>query len=141
MRAHVLFTLCVCSGVQHILCCVLFFFVLCTLCCQFLWSVHFFLPLRYSLMFIYTRPTCFQSVSTLKPHFINRDIVPPYYILATTRQSLFLLAHYINQWCVLSGQVPQQCLLSFVWLDRSSNTRSTTLSGITVAIYWWKIFN
>ena len=31
------------SGVQHILCCVfvLFFFVLCTLCCQFLWIVHF----------------------------------------------------------------------------------------------------
>ena len=31
------------SDVQHILCCVfvLFFFVLCTLCCQFLWIVHF----------------------------------------------------------------------------------------------------
>ena len=31
------------SGVQHILCCVfpMFFFVLCTLCCQFLWIVHF----------------------------------------------------------------------------------------------------
>ena len=31
------------SGVQHILCCVFgwFFFVLCTLCCQFLWIVHF----------------------------------------------------------------------------------------------------
>ena len=30
-----------CSGVQHILCCVFvfFFFVLCTLCCQFLWVV------------------------------------------------------------------------------------------------------
>jgi len=29
------------SGVEHILCCVfvLFFFVLCTLCCQFLWIV------------------------------------------------------------------------------------------------------
>ena len=30
----------------------LFFFVLCTLCCQFLWVVHFWLPLRYYLMFI-----------------------------------------------------------------------------------------
>ena len=41
-------------GVQHILCFVfvLFFFVLCTLCCQFLWIVHFWLPLRYSLTFI-----------------------------------------------------------------------------------------
>jgi hypothetical protein len=41
-------------GVQHILCFVfvLFFFVLCNLCCQFLWIVHFWLPLRYSLTFI-----------------------------------------------------------------------------------------
>ena len=40
--------------VQHILCCVfvLFcFFILCTICCQFLWIVHFCLPLRYSLTF------------------------------------------------------------------------------------------
>jgi len=31
------------SGVQHILCCVfvLLFFIWCTLCCQFLWIVHF----------------------------------------------------------------------------------------------------
>jgi hypothetical protein len=27
--------------------------VLCTQCCQFLWIVHFWLPLRYSLTFIY----------------------------------------------------------------------------------------
>jgi len=27
--------------------CVVFFFVLCTLCCQFFWIVHFWLPLRY----------------------------------------------------------------------------------------------
>ena len=43
-----------CSGVQHILCYVfvLLFVVLCTLCCQFLWTVLFWLPLRYSLTFI-----------------------------------------------------------------------------------------
>jgi len=43
------------SDVQHILCCGfdLFFFVLCTLCCQFLWIVIFWLPLRYSLTFSY----------------------------------------------------------------------------------------
>ena len=46
-RVHVLFTLfvfvSVYSGVQPILCCVfvLFFFVLCTLFCQFLWIVLF----------------------------------------------------------------------------------------------------
>jgi len=43
-------------GTEHILCCVfvLFFFVMCTLCCQFLWIVHFLLSLRYSLTFILT---------------------------------------------------------------------------------------
>ena len=54
-RDHVLSTLFVLfsySGVQHKLCSVFVFFVLCTLCCQFLWIVHFWLPLRYSLTFI-----------------------------------------------------------------------------------------
>ena len=39
------------NGIQHILCYVfaLFFVVLCTVCCQFIWIVHFILPLRYSL--------------------------------------------------------------------------------------------
>jgi len=53
-RAHVI---CVCLHivVSNTLCCVfvLFFFVSCTLCCQFLWIVHFWLALRYSLMLIY----------------------------------------------------------------------------------------
>ena len=47
--AHVIFTfLCLLAhiGVQHIL--YLFFFVFCTLCCQFFWIVYFLLPLRYS---------------------------------------------------------------------------------------------
>ena len=47
-RTRVLFTL-------FVLCCafVLFFFVLCTISCQFLWIVLFWLFLRYSLTFIY----------------------------------------------------------------------------------------
>jgi hypothetical protein len=42
------------SGVQHILCCVfvLLFFVLCTLSCQLIWLVYYWLSLRYSLTFI-----------------------------------------------------------------------------------------
>jgi hypothetical protein len=42
------------SGVPHILCCVfvLFVFVLCILCYRFLWIVHFWLPLPYSLKFL-----------------------------------------------------------------------------------------
>jgi hypothetical protein len=62
--AHVLFTLSVFlvahSGVQHILCCVfvLLFFVLCTICCQFLWIVPFALPLQFSTTFIKTLDRC-----------------------------------------------------------------------------------
>ena len=57
-RAHVLLTLFVFVCVKWCptkLCCalVLFFFVLCILCSQFLWIVLFWLSLRYSLTFIY----------------------------------------------------------------------------------------
>ena len=57
------------SDVQHILCCVfaLFSFVSCTLCCEFLWLVHFWLPLRYSLTFIRQ-----QDNSTLLIHHTDR---------------------------------------------------------------------
>ena len=53
-----IYIICVCfahSGIKHILCCafVVFFFVLCTLCCQFHWIVHCWLSLPYSLTFIY----------------------------------------------------------------------------------------
>ena len=43
-----------CGGVKHIFRCVfaLCFFVLCTLCCQFIWIFHFWTPLQYSLTFI-----------------------------------------------------------------------------------------
>jgi hypothetical protein len=43
------------SSVQHMLrsVFVLFFFVLCTLCCQFLWIFDFWFSLRYSLTFIF----------------------------------------------------------------------------------------
>ena len=54
--AHVLFTfVCVCLRiVVSNTYCVVFFFVLCTLCCQFLQIVYFCLPLRYSLTFMYS---------------------------------------------------------------------------------------
>jgi hypothetical protein len=40
--------------IMHIKDCVsINFFVLCTLLCQFLWIVHFWLPFRYSPMFIF----------------------------------------------------------------------------------------
>jgi hypothetical protein len=50
------------SSVQHILCCVfvLVLFVLCNLCCQFLWIVHFWI-LRCSPTFISPLSTFTQS--------------------------------------------------------------------------------
>ena len=58
------------SGVQHILCCVcvLFFFVSCTLCCQFLWIVHFWLPIRYSLTFIWNNWFIWLYVTIFTSH-------------------------------------------------------------------------
>jgi hypothetical protein len=65
------------SGVQHILCCVfvLFFFVLCTLCFQFLWIVHSFgSPLRYSLTFISTiNDNVSYSIGIIKQSSILRS--------------------------------------------------------------------
>ena len=53
------------SGVQRILCCIyiLFFFVLCNLCCQFFWIVLFWLPLRYSLS-LFTQKTKDRVIRT-----------------------------------------------------------------------------
>ena len=45
------FSVCLLIAVSNtycvVLCFCLFVFILCTLCCQFLWIVHFWLPLRY----------------------------------------------------------------------------------------------
>jgi len=63
------------GGVQHILFCVFvfFFFVLGTICFQFLWIVQFWLPLRYSLTFIfnviywikYISPLCYYKTVSM----------------------------------------------------------------------------
>ena len=51
------------SGVQHILCCVfdMFVSVLCTLCCQFLWTVHFLIaPSVFSNIYLFPQH-CYRS--------------------------------------------------------------------------------
>ena len=58
-------------GVQHILCCVfvLFFFVLCTLCCHVLWIVHFFTgPLVFSNVYL-LQTACLQSKNNTLYYF------------------------------------------------------------------------
>jgi hypothetical protein len=42
-----LWYLCLCAIVVSSTCVFVWFFLLCTICWQFLWMVHFFLPLRY----------------------------------------------------------------------------------------------
>ena len=53
MHFVVIFLVCVCLHlVVSNTYCVVFFFVSCARCCQFLWIVHLWMPLRYSLTFI-----------------------------------------------------------------------------------------
>ena len=66
------------SGVQHILCYdfLLFFVVLCTLSCHFLWIVHLWLPLRYSLRLLrkktHTQSKILTQIIKLKLNFTKQ---------------------------------------------------------------------
>ena len=64
------------SGVQHMLCCVfaLFFFVLCTLCCQLLWIFHFWLTVRYSRTFILYKLKHFEYHKLMLDEIKSTDI-------------------------------------------------------------------
>ena len=59
------------SGVQHILCCVfvLFVFVICTISCQFLWVVNFWIALQCFLTFI---SSCIENVMLDAPCSCNK---------------------------------------------------------------------
>jgi hypothetical protein len=74
------------SGVKTILCVVVvvlfFVFVLCTLCCQFLWVVLFSLPLRYSLTFINIYSISDQNrASQMLLHWLLKGVVKQLWIL------------------------------------------------------------
>ena len=62
------------SGVQHILCCVfvLFILILCVRCCRFLWIVHVWLPLRYSLPF---KNRIIKTASTVDHKMLNLVLI------------------------------------------------------------------
>ena len=61
------------QNILHILCCVfvLFFHVLCILCCNFLWIVQFWLPLQYALTFIYRWPWMCSVYRNQNPVFLS----------------------------------------------------------------------
>jgi hypothetical protein len=67
----------------------LFFFFLCTLCYQFLWIVHFWLPLRYSLMFIYdTKDMMWTFVDVYGYEYALALNITFYYFNTRARDSL-----------------------------------------------------
>ena len=134
-RAHVLFTLFAYSGVQHILCCVFLRLVYPILqvsldwpfliassvfsnfYLQFLWIVHFWLPLRYSLTFFYS----FSGLSIsdclfgiLKSLF-SLKLITCYWYFGTCRYrtpaGLFMLA----LWCNASVCLPAKGLALRLW--------------------------
>ena len=82
-RVHVVFTFYLCllahSGVQRILCCVfaLIFFVL---CCQFLWIVHFWMPL-----------SLFSYVYLLMLGFVSYIYIYIYIFTLPYQKSLFVI--------------------------------------------------
>jgi hypothetical protein len=116
--AHVLYTLFVFfgyCGLQHILCCVLvlFVFVLCALCCQFLWIVHFWLPLRYSLTFIcqflwivhFWLPLRCSLTFICQFLWIVHFWLPLRYSLTFNCQFLWIVHFWL----------PLRCSLTFIW--------------------------
>ena len=69
---------------------VLFIFVLCTLCCQLFWSVHFWLSLR----FVYLRLVAnFSGVSIF---FIAPSVFSNVYLCATEKHMYFV--HIVKCW-------------------------------------------
>ena len=69
--------------VEYMLCCVfvLFFFVLCAICCRFLWIVHFWMPIWCSLTFIYfhmesTNKEISKGEINYKYRYISTDTKP-----------------------------------------------------------------
>jgi hypothetical protein len=94
------------SGVQYILCSCwvfwgcFFFFVLCTLCCQFLWIVLFWLPHPCSLTFIYT--TCvlyFREVSVF----------------------MFCFSYCINMFVTILWELVLLSLFRFLWVEHNNS--------------------
>jgi len=83
--------------VSNTLSCVfaMFFFVLCTLCCQFLWIVHFWLSLRYSLTFMCPVPyvASFSGLSIFDcPFGILLRLCALYHMLPVSLDCPFLIA-------------------------------------------------
>ena len=100
-RDHVLFTLFVfvCMWwcpTRAVLCLCFVFFVLCTLCCQFIWIARLWFPLRCSLTFIF-----YILVSYTVNQFHNGN-----FVCLRIENKYFLCPSYIDKsWLHLNGQM------------------------------------
>ena len=120
MRTHVLLRyLCLFSyaGVQHTFCCVfvLFFFALCTLCCHFLWIVHFWLPLQYSLTFMFK--SRFQCVSLISTCFLPWYGLLVYVDLPKDEEYRIYVSHFKINLCILTNNKNRLVLSSYVRVE------------------------
>jgi hypothetical protein len=132
------------SGVHHILYCVfaLLFFVLCTLCCQFLWIVHFLLSLRYSLAFIYR-----WDHSSSRPHdhktfeYTFRTRIPK----LSNQQQVIIWNSVLIGWVQANSQINMTVRSEYL---RKQNTVmimvfNATFNNISLiswwsVLYWWR---
>jgi hypothetical protein len=90
-------------GVQHILCCVfaLFFLVLCTLCCQFFWIVHFLLAQQYFTNVYFKNKFCWfrNPIVQLLLFYLYISAIPIKYIYA---KGSYWLIQFITSKVLLS---------------------------------------
>jgi hypothetical protein len=114
------------SGVQYILCCVfaLFVFVLCTLCRQFLWIVHFCLPLWFSLTFI----SYFESKVWGMTFIINIERIQ------TSTLVLFSV-----MFCVSFFVFPPLCILLYVLLRFTISDYTIWHNKLSLANIWYTV--
>ena len=99
------------SGFKHILCCVfvLFVFVVCTLCYQFLWICPLLLPLQYSQTFMLE--PCIQTTILFSFHTVIYNIIECNVWCKTV---IWKLSYYIRKYVNRNTWQKQYTSLSFV---------------------------
>jgi hypothetical protein len=101
--------------------------VLCTLCCQFLWIVQFWLPLRYSLTFIcpvscVPRVASFSGLSSFDCPF---DILSDIY--------MFLISDILNN-------IKTNWINTGTWWGKNREETLIFIYGYSLVISFWSIF-